>query len=98
MPAPYAVPEKGAYMQGKMLWFNPTKGFGFITTDADERLYVEDSGFLPDQNPSGRCGGRMVTFERREGDGDPRAVNVAFPPEDEQRRARLHQSRGGRAL
>ena len=81
-----------------MLWFNPTKGFGFITTGNDERLYVEDSGFLPDQNPSGRCRGREVSFERLEGEGDPRAVNVSFADDGDPRRARLRHSRGGRSI
>ena len=70
-------------MQGKMLWFNIDKGFGFIRTEEDERLYVA---------------GKEVTFDRQAQEGDARAVNVAFPVQVEQRRARLRQGRGGRAL
>jgi cold shock CspA family protein len=85
-------------MEGKMLWFNPAKGFGFITTDDDERVYVERGGFVGGEEPAGRCGGRRVRFERHEGDGDVRALNVTFSTELEPRRARLRHSRGGRAL
>jgi len=85
-------------MQGKMLWFNIDKGFGFIRTEEDERLYVARSGFVEGQVPTERCAGREVTFDRLTQEGDARAVNVAFPVQVEQRRARLRQGRGGRAL
>ncbi len=81
-----------------MLWFNLDKGFGFIRTEDDERLYVARSGFGPDQLPQGRCAGRPVTFERQAEEGDSRAVNVAFAVAVEQRRARLRRGRGGSSL
>jgi cold shock CspA family protein len=81
-----------------MLWFNAEKGFGFIQTEDDERLYVARADFLPDQAPTERCKGRLVTFERVVGEGDTRAVNVSFPPDADQRRARPRHSRGGSAL
>ena len=34
-------------MEGSMLWFNVEKGYGYIQTDEDERLYVDSSGFAP---------------------------------------------------
>lgn len=80
-----------------MLWFNAEKGFGFIRTEDDERLYVELSGFAPAESPPGRCAGRTVTYERQVGDREPRAVNVAFPSDANRRRARLHHAqRSGR--
>ena len=82
-------------MNGKMLWFNAEKGFGFIQTEDDERLYVAESGFEPGHVPAGRCAGRDVVFERVE-DTSPRAINASFPPEAEARRARLR--RGGRGV
>jgi cold shock CspA family protein len=85
-------------MQGKMLWFNIDKGFGFIRTQEDERLYVARSGFVDGQVPTERCAGREVTFDRQAQEGDARAVNVAFPVHADPRRARLRQGRGGRAL
>ena len=82
-------------MQGTMLWFNVDKGYGFIRTEGDERLYVARSGFLPNHQPHPRCKGRQVSFERQATDGDVRAVEVAFVVQSEPRRARL---RGGRGL
>ena len=85
-------------MQGTMLWFNADKGYGFIQTEDDERLYVATTGFLPDHLPGARCRGREVSFERDESEGDARAVNVAFITSSDPRRARLRRSRGGHAL
>lgn len=85
-------------MQGTMLWFNPVKGHGFIRTEDDERLYVAQSGFLPGNSPEPRCKGRPVSFEREDGGGDPRAVNVAFVVLEEPPRARLRTAGAGRRL
>jgi cold shock CspA family protein len=85
-------------MQGKMLWFNLDKGYGYIQTEHDERLYVARSGFLPDHQPERRCKGRSVRFDRRLNGDDSDAVNVSFVVEADARRARLRHSRGGRGL
>jgi len=81
-----------------MLWFNVDKGYGFIRTDADERLYVASSGFLPDHQPQPRCRGRLVSFDRQVEEGDIRAVNVSFVSQSDPRRARLRHARGGHSL
>lgn len=79
-----------------MLWFNRDKGHGYIRTEADERLYVEESGFLPGEVPEGRCKGLAVTFERVDDDGgEPHAVGVTFETADVPRRARMRRARGG---
>lgn len=86
-------------MRGTMIWFNKEKGYGFIRTDDDERLYVARSGFEPQDVPESRCGGREVTFERLAVEGDSRAVNVSFvPDEGPGRRARLRSPRTGSRL
>jgi cold shock CspA family protein len=76
-----------------MLWFNRVKKFGFIQTEDDERLLVEEDGFLPTQVPTGRCAGSAVTFERATDGDEPRAINVTFVERVDPRRARLRRSR-----
>jgi cold shock CspA family protein len=86
-------------MRGTMIWFNGEKGFGFIQTEEDERLYVGEAGFALGNVPVGRCGGKEVTFERVWADEGPtRAVNVAFPTESDSRRARQRRHTTGRSL
>ena len=85
-------------MQGRMLWFNADKGYGFIQTEHAERLFVARSGFRRDHAPQPRCKGRLVDFDRVVAEGDTRAINVAFVEPAAQRRARLHTPRGGQSL
>jgi cold shock CspA family protein len=80
-------------MNGKMIWFNADKGYGFIRTETDERLYVAASGFSADASPEPRCAGRAVAFERVVGTGGPEAVEVRYVTAPEPRRARLRHSR-----
>lgn len=85
-------------MLGTMLWFNVDKGYGFIRTEDEERLYVDGADFLPEHEPGPRCKGRQVSFERRVVDDDARAVAVCYVESAEPRRARLRSARSGRAL
>ena len=64
-------------MQGKMLWFNIDKGFGFIRTEEDERLYVARSGFVDGHVPTERCAGKEVTFDRQAQEGATRAPSTS---------------------
>jgi cold shock CspA family protein len=82
-------------MEGTMIWFNAEKGFGFIRTENDERLYVAQSGFAPADVPRERCAGKKVIFEREAAEGDARAVNVVFSDTVLPHRARLRHARGG---
>lgn len=85
-------------MRGEMLFFNHTKGAGFIRTEEGERLYVTRDGFLPGDPPEGRCAGKKVTFEREAVDGDHsyQAVGVVMLEEAMGGRARLRRSGGVR--
>jgi cold shock CspA family protein len=85
-------------MQGTMLWFNVEKGYGYIETEQEERLYVARSGFLPDHEPAPRCKGRPVRFDRELVDGEACAVSVSFVMQSDSRRARLRHARGGKSL
>jgi CspA family cold shock protein len=80
-------------MNGKMIWFNPDKGFGFIRTEEDERLYVAANGFADGNAPQSRCGGRDVAFDRILGASGPHAIGVHYVTFAEPRRARLRHSR-----
>jgi cold shock CspA family protein len=79
-----------ARKSGTMLWFNEEKGYGFIQSEDDERVYVAAAGF--DTAPEGRCAGRPVTFELDTAEGDPKAVSVTFPEAGDVRRARRRHS------
>jgi cold shock CspA family protein len=83
-------------MRGEMLFFNQTKGAGFIRTEEGERLYVDRNGFLPGKPPEGRCAGKKVTFEREPLDGEHshQAVSVTMLEEALGGRARLRRSGG----
>ncbi len=85
-------------MRGEMLFFNQTKGAGFIRTEDGERLYVHRDGFLPGKPPEGRCAGKKVTFERAALDGEHshQAIGVAMLEEVLGGRARLRRSGGVR--
>lgn len=85
-------------MRGQMLWFNIEKGFGFIQTADDERLYVAENGFRDGEVPTGRCKGMVVAFDRTVAEGDTRAVDVHFIDDPERSRARLRHARGGSSL
>jgi cold shock CspA family protein len=76
-------------MEGTMIWFNPAKQHGFISTDEGERLRVDESGFAPGELLGDRCRGTRVRFERSEGAKDEaRAIDVRLVHAEVARRAR----------
>ena len=74
-----------------MLWFNEEKGFGFIATEEDERLYVPGTGFA-EAPPEGPCAGRAVAFAITERNGQREAENVVLVEDVSPRRARRRRS------
>ena len=50
--------DRGDRVDGKMLFFNEEKDYGFIRTAEGERIAVNRAGFLPGEAPVGRCAGR----------------------------------------
>jgi cold shock CspA family protein len=73
-----------------MLWFNETKDFGFISTEAGERLYVHGTGFAKGERPKGRCAGTLVSFQVALDGEQRRAEQTVLEPESSPRRARRH--------
>lgn len=61
---------------GTVKWFNATKGYGFITDDADgKEIFVHFSG-INSEGYKELKDGQKVTFEVAEGSRGVQAVNV----------------------
>ena len=63
-------------LEGKVKWFNPTKGFGFIERgDKEKDVFVHISAV---RNAGMRSldEGQVMTFEIEEGPKGPNAVNL----------------------
>jgi CspA family cold shock protein len=60
---------------GSVKWFNDSKGFGFITTDEGNDVFVHYSAIQSDGYKSLKEGDK-VEFDVVEGDKGPQAANV----------------------
>lgn len=61
--------------KGTVKWFNAEKGFGFITDENQQDIFVHFSGIVSDGFKT-LSDGQKVTFEISEGTRGPQAVNV----------------------
>ena len=62
---------------GKVKWFNPTKGYGFIKPDdGGEDLFVHHSSIQGEGYKSLKED-RSVTFDVEDGEKGPQATNVS---------------------
>ncbi len=65
-------------LTGKVKWFNPNKGFGFIKSEADERdIFVHYSAIQMDGYKQ-LHEGQAVQFELLETNRGPQAANVTL--------------------
>jgi CspA family cold shock protein len=62
-------------LDGKVKWFNPRKGYGFIATDDGRDIFVHYSSISGDGYKT-LTEGDSVTFDIVEGDKGLRAENV----------------------
>ena len=63
-------------MKGTVKWFNAEKGYGFITSDEGEDVFVHFSGIVTDGFKT-LDEGQKVSFEMTEGARGMQAVNVS---------------------
>ena len=63
-------------MNGKVKWFNPTKGFGFIAREDNEKDVFVHISAVKDAGMDGLDEGQEMTFEIEEGPKGPNAINL----------------------
>jgi cold shock protein len=63
-------------LQGKVKWFNPTKGFGFIERDDKEKDVFVHVSAVRDAGMNGLDEGQGLTFDVEDGPKGPSAVNL----------------------
>ena len=63
-------------LKGKVKWFNPTKGFGFIEREDKEKDVFVHMSAVRDAGMDALDEGQMLTFEVEDGPKGPNATNL----------------------
>ena len=62
-------------LKGKVKWFNPTKGFGFIEREDKEKDVFVHVSAVRDAGMNGLDEGQALTFDVEDGPKGPNATN-----------------------
>jgi|TARA_R100000093_G_scaffold56747_1_gene29446 CspA family cold shock protein len=63
-------------ISGKVKWFNPTKGFGFIAREDKQKDVFVHVSAIRKAGMNGLAEGEAVTFEVEEGPKGPNAIGL----------------------
>jgi|TARA_B100000965_G_scaffold383253_1_gene382300 CspA family cold shock protein len=63
-------------LKGKVKWFNPTKGFGFIEREDKEKDVFVHVSAVRSAGMNGLDEGQAVTFDVEDGPKGPNATNL----------------------
>tara|TARA_Y100000741_G_C17777318_1_gene364207 strand:+ start:136 stop:342 length:207 start_codon:yes stop_codon:yes gene_type:complete len=63
-------------LKGKVKWFNPTKGFGFIEREDKEKDVFVHTSAVRSAGMDGLQEGQEVTFDVEDGPKGPNATNL----------------------
>ena len=63
-------------INGKVKWFNPTKGFGFIEREDKQKDVFVHISAVKNAGMDGLDEGQEMTFEIEEGPKGPNAINL----------------------
>ena len=69
-------------MNGKVKWFDPKKGYGFIIAEDGKEIFVHYTGIVK-EGFKALNEGQLVTYEIGSGDKGEQAVNVQLVPKGE---------------
>ncbi len=71
----FVVKENNSIMKGTVKWFNDSKGFGFITAEDGQDVFVHHTS-IQAQGFKSLAEGDKVSFDVEKGDKGPKALNV----------------------
>ena len=70
-------------MEGKIKWYKREKGYGFITGDDGKDYFVHYTALPEDMQDAREDDNLKVTFELKDTDRGPQAVEIVFLDKEE---------------